>query len=81
MSGAGHQRSRALDRERERVNVTVWARERSGIELPEIAFNEDEAGREVLVQAREGLARGEAVTIRDGVRGSGSNGAEMGVKR
>ena len=54
--------------ERERVNVTVWAREGSGIELPEIAFNEDEAGREVLVQAREDLARGEAVTITDGVR-------------
>ena len=54
--------------ERERVNVTVWAREGSGIELPEIVFNDDEAGREVLAQAREGLARGEAVTIRGGVR-------------
>ncbi len=54
--------------ERTRVEVSAWAREESDVSLPWISFSDDEDGREALRLAREGLARGDAVTLTSGFR-------------
>lgn len=52
--------------ERTRVQVSAWAREEDEVGAPWISFGDDSDGREALVRVREGLARGEAVTLTSG---------------